>query len=86
MLVLTRKLQESVVVGGAAMPQPMLTITVLDIAGGKVRLGFQAESSVLVHRMEVWQRLETNAAPIVAPSAREPPAQSDLGGPRLSSD
>jgi carbon storage regulator CsrA len=66
MLVLTRKLEESVVVGDGEMPRPMLTITVLEITGGKVRLGFQADPAVHVHRMEVWRRIEASARPIVA--------------------
>jgi carbon storage regulator CsrA len=58
MLVLTRKVQESVVVGGADAFQPLLTVTVIAVAGGKVRLGFQADSGVAIHRWEVWQRLQ----------------------------
>jgi carbon storage regulator len=81
MLVLTRKLKESVVVGGDEMPEPMLTITVLDITGGKVRLGFQADSAVQVHRMEVWRRIEANAVPIVAAPAPGPEGQTDTPGP-----
>lgn len=80
MLVLTRKLEESVVVGGDEMPQPMLTITVLDIAGGKVRLGFQADPAVQIHRMEVWRRIEANARSIVA-TPDPGPAQTSPPGP-----
>jgi carbon storage regulator CsrA len=58
MLVLTRKVQESVVVGGADTFGPLLTVTVIAIAGGKVRLGFQADSPVAIHRWEVWQRIQ----------------------------
>ena len=79
MLVLTRKAQEVVVVGGSDDPQPVLTITVLDIVGGTVRLGFQADTSVLVHRWEVWQRIE--AEPRCAPG-RAPPAAGRRPGPR----
>jgi carbon storage regulator len=63
MLVLTRKIQEAVVVGDAGTAQQMLTITVLEIKGGKVRLGFQAESALAVHRWEVWQRTQANGRP-----------------------
>jgi carbon storage regulator len=73
MLVLTRKLQESVVVGGAETPLPMLTITVVEIAGGKVRLGFQADPAVHVHRSEVWRKLHGNVQPIAPPSGAGPP-------------
>ena len=57
MLVLTRKLQESVAVGDTALSQPTVTLTVVEIAGGKVRLGFQAESAVHTHRCEASQRI-----------------------------
>jgi carbon storage regulator len=63
MLVLTRKAQEVVVVGGPDDPRPVLTITVLDVVGGTVRLGFQADTSVLVHRWEVWQRIHADSLP-----------------------
>jgi carbon storage regulator len=57
MLVLTRKCQEMVVVGGAEGFEPMLKVTVLGIDKGKVRLGFEARRDVQVHRMEVWERI-----------------------------
>jgi carbon storage regulator CsrA len=74
MLVLTRKLQESVVVGIADMSRPMLSITVVEIAGGKVRLGFQADTAVQVHRLEVWQRLQVEGGSIPANPGPGPPA------------
>ena len=60
MLVLTRKSQESVVVGGSDSSEPMLTVTVLEINRGKVRLGFDGGSDVPVHRLEVWERIRAN--------------------------
>jgi carbon storage regulator CsrA len=63
MLVLTRKIQEAVVVGGSGTVPPMLTITVLEIDCGKVRLGFQAEAAVVIHRWEVWQRIQADGLP-----------------------
>jgi carbon storage regulator len=56
MLVLSRKSQEAVVVEGPEN-QCLLTVTVLDIRGGRVRLGFQADAAVLVHRSELWERI-----------------------------
>ena len=53
----TRKYQESVVVGGTDRFQRMLQVTVLEIQSGKVRLGFDANSNVPVHRLEVWERI-----------------------------
>jgi carbon storage regulator len=57
MLVLSRKIQESVMVGGAGGLEPVLKVTVLEIKGGKVRLGFEAGADVPVHRWEVWERI-----------------------------
>lgn len=57
MLILTRKLQESVVVGGADRFERLLKVTVLEIKKGKVRLGFEADTNVPVHRLEVWERI-----------------------------
>lgn len=67
MLVLTRKLQESVVVGAADRFERLLKVTVLDITNGKVRLGFEADAGVPIHRLEVWERL-------LASQPADPPA------------
>lgn len=63
MLVLTRKIQESVVIGGCDGSERTLKVTVLDIRGWKVKLGFEAAAGVLVHRWEVWQRMQANGRP-----------------------
>jgi carbon storage regulator len=57
MLVLSRKLQESVVVGGSDGFERLLKVTVLEINSGKVRLGFEVDRDVPVHRSEVWERI-----------------------------
>ena len=57
MLVLSRKRLESVVVGGAAGFERLLKVTVLDLKGNTVRLGFEVDSSVPVHRWEVWEKI-----------------------------
>ena len=57
MLVLSRKIQESVVVGGAGGLAPLLTVKVLEIRGSRVRLGFEVDAAVPVHRLEVWEQL-----------------------------
>ena len=64
MLVLTRKRQEAVVVGAHNGYERMLKVTVLDIRGGKVKLGFEVDADVPVHRWEVWQRIVTNGPPV----------------------
>ncbi len=57
MLVLTRKNRESVVIGRPEDNQIMLQITVLEIDGGRVRLGFEADNRMPIHRREVWDRI-----------------------------
>lgn len=59
MLVLTRKPKESVVVGGSEGFERVLKVTVLEIDCGKVRLGFEIDKEVPVHRWEVWERIQT---------------------------
>lgn len=66
MLVLTRKNRESVVIARPEDLQVMLEITILDIEGGRVRLGFQADNKMPIHRREVWDRIcNGNGAPHV---------------------
>jgi len=57
MLVLSRKAQESVAVGGVDGFPRMLNVTVLGIQSGRVRLGFEINADVPVHRWEVWERI-----------------------------
>lgn len=57
MLVLSRKSQESVVVGGADRFERLLKVTVLEITGGRVRLGFEVDAEIPVYRWEVWERI-----------------------------
>ena len=61
MLVLTRKSQEAVVVGGADGFERLLKVTVLEIGAGKVRLGFEVDAEVPVHRWEVWERIRASS-------------------------
>ena len=63
MLVLSRKRLESVVVGGAAGFERLLKVTVLELNGGSVRLGFEVDSSVPVHRWEVWEKIRGSGQP-----------------------
>ena len=63
MLVLSRKSQESVVVGGSGGFERMLKVTVLEIKGGRVRLGFEAADDVPVHRLEVWEQIRSGTRP-----------------------
>ena len=57
MLVLSRKTREVVVVGGGGGFQGLLKVTVLEVNGGRVRLGFEVHADVPVYRLELWERL-----------------------------
>jgi len=57
MLVLTRKNRESIVIGRPEDLEIVLQITVLEIEGGRVRLGFEADTKMPIHRREVWDRI-----------------------------
>ncbi len=51
MLILTRKIGESIVIGDD------IKITVVNIEGSQVRLGINAPRSIAVHREEVYERI-----------------------------
>lgn len=74
MLVLTRKNEESVVVGGSSPSEHMLKVTVLEIRSGQVKLGFEAPADVPVHRGEEWERIlagDQSNGPAARPAAPE---------------
>jgi carbon storage regulator len=52
MLVLSRKMNESIVIGDN------IVVKVVEIHGNRVRLGIEAPADVVVHRGEVQQRIE----------------------------
>ncbi|AOV16373.1 carbon storage regulator [Acidihalobacter aeolianus] len=51
MLILTRRVGETLVIGDA------IEVTVLGVKGNQVRLGIKAPKDVTVHREEVYQRI-----------------------------
>jgi carbon storage regulator CsrA len=57
MLILSRRNGETVIVGGGGGLDRMIKITVLKAASGGVKLGFDVERDIPVHREEVWQRM-----------------------------
>lgn len=58
MLVLSRKREESVMVGRPDDVEHMLKVTIVEIGTEHVRLGFEADHSVRIHRTEVWERIQ----------------------------
>lgn len=51
MLILARKTGDAIAIGDA------ITIRVLEIKGGQVKIGVEAPADVAVHRQEVYQRI-----------------------------
>jgi carbon storage regulator len=52
MLVLSRKMNESIVIG------ENVKVTIVSIIGDKVRIGIEAPKEVQVHRMEVYRKIK----------------------------
>ena len=63
MLVLSRRSGEAVMVGEVDGFEHLLKLTVLEISGSTVRLGFEVDKSVPVHRWEVWERIQAGIVP-----------------------
>ena len=55
MLILTRRVGESVMIGDN------VTVTVLGVKGNQVRLGVNAPRDVAVHREEIYERIKTES-------------------------
>jgi carbon storage regulator len=75
MLVLSRKIRESVVIGGADGLHRLLKVTVLSISGSQVKLGFEVDSDVPIYRQEVWERINGNGKTAI--SIEEMPQPSE---------
>ena len=56
MLILSRKHQESVIIGCSNSDQYLIKVTVIEIRGNRVKLGFEAAEEIPIHRLELWER------------------------------
>jgi len=52
MLILTRRVDESIMIGND------VSVTILGIRGNQVRIGINAPKDVTVHREEIYQRIQ----------------------------
>ena len=55
MLILTRRVAESIIISEGASK---ITVTLLGIKGGQVRVGIDAPKDISVHREEIFERLQ----------------------------
>ena len=81
MLVLSRRLGESIVIGNDVV------VRVIDVRGDQIKLGIEAPRDVQIHREEVWLELQEENARAAAGSTRtrdmvaKLPARPSAGGP-----
>lgn len=68
MLVLTRRLNQSITIGDN------VEITVLEVRGDQIRLGIQAPRDLPVHRREIYDELVAECAALAAGSDIPAPA------------
>lgn len=64
MLILTRRVGETVVIGDD------VTVTVLGVKGNQVRLGVNAPREVAVHREEIFERIQREQTEDEAPQPK----------------
>jgi carbon storage regulator len=62
MLILTRKTNETLMVGDE------VTVTVLGVKGNQVRIGINAPREVAVHREEIYERIKSEERRLIGSS------------------
>lgn len=70
MLVLTRKSGEAIRIGDD------VTVTIVQLGRGRVRIGIDAPGAVAVHRGEIYDRIQEAT---VCPAGELPPARATRG-------
>lgn len=54
MLVLTRHLDQSLMIGDPGNPETVVEVVIVEVRGDQVRLGFRAPHDVVIDRKEIW--------------------------------
>jgi carbon storage regulator len=62
MLILTRKTNETLMVGDE------VTVTILGVKGNQVRIGINAPREVAVHREEIYERIKSEERRLIGSS------------------
>ena len=70
MLVLTRRVGESIMIGDPKKPEECIEVVVVEVRGDQVRLGVQAPRAVSVDRLETWEQKRTERRAEAAPGTR----------------
>lgn len=63
MLILSRRPDESLVIGDSVEIAENVTVTILSIKGRQVRIGINAPKDVAVNRSEIYERIQAGAKP-----------------------
>lgn len=66
MLVLTRKLHQSIMIGDE------IEVVVLEVRGEQVRIGIRAPKDVAVHRKEIYDQIQSGEYSGKTPTGDEP--------------
>ena len=74
MLVLTRKTDQSIMIGTD------IEITILEVRGEQVRVGIRAPRAVAIHRKEVFDQIREENLTAIDAQADSLPALEDLKG------
>jgi carbon storage regulator len=80
MLILSRKLNESVVIDG------QIVVKIVRIEGDHVRLGIQAPGNIPVHRQEVYEEIQRSNCEAIHPEGAARPALPRLAKTHAPSD
>jgi carbon storage regulator len=60
MLVLTRRVGETLIVGND------VSVTILGVKGKQIRIGVNAPKDVTVHREEIYERIRREQRPVIS--------------------
>jgi sRNA-binding carbon storage regulator CsrA len=63
MFIVSRKSEESVIVDGFNCPKRALKVTVLEVKGGRVKLGLEVNAEDPVRRSQAWNQVGDGIGP-----------------------
>ena len=58
MLVLTRRTDETIMIGDPKKPEECIEVVVVEVRGDQVRIGVQAPRETTVHRKEIYTQIQ----------------------------